>query len=353
MSERVNPELVTLAREAKGLTQGELADKIGVSQSKVSKYEGDCLEVSADDLRKLVEALGRPEKFFFQTFDRNATGTSCIYHRKRQSLSVADARRIYAIMELTRLEVARLLRGIEIDFGNGLQRLDIDAFDGDAERIAALVRSNWGYGRGPIPHLVNAVERAGGVVVRYRFGADKIDAVSRRWPGLPPLVFVNADKPADRLRFTLAHELGHLIMHAVPVGDVEAEADRFAGALLVPAEELRAELRRPVTIQSLAALKPRWRVSMKALAYRARTVGIISPSQAARLFQQMSQMGWSKGEPLPITGEEPTVIRDVVSIHLTQHRYDVAQLSDLARCTPSDFQERYLPQDGPRLRLAK
>jgi Zn-dependent peptidase ImmA (M78 family)/transcriptional regulator with XRE-family HTH domain len=352
MSERVNPELIVLAREVIGLTQGDLAKAIGASQSKISKYESGMLEVSAEDLSAIARVVERPERFFMQAYQKNATGSSCIYHRKRQSLTGADARRIYAMMEIIHLEVAWLLRGVQIDFTHGLERMDIDKFDGDPELIASRIRANWGYGRGPIPDLVNAVERAGGVVVRCRFGTEKVDAVSRRWAGLPPLIFVNADQPADRLRFTLAHEIGHLIMHAVPMTDVEPEADRFAAELLMPAAEIRAEFRRPITLQSLAALKPRWKVSMKALAYRAQSLGILSQYQAARLFQQMAQMGWSKGEPLPIPDEQPTVIRDVIAVHQTQHNFNTRDLCEMARCNEGYFRFQYLPEEQRGLRLA-
>ena len=71
--------------------------------------------------------------------------------------------------------------------------------------------------------------------------------MSQRIDGMPVLFFVNVDSPADRVRYTLAHELGHMVLHTTDLKDdaaMEDEADEFAGAFLLPAEEIRPQLRR-------------------------------------------------------------------------------------------------------------
>ena len=105
-----------------------------------------------------------------------------------------------------------------------------------------------------------------------------MSAVSHRpWgPGTPAILFVNSRMPADRARFSLAHELGHLVMHECPLGDVEREADRFAAELLMPAREIGPEFPSSISLKTLVPLKARWRISIRALVYRACNLGLIS-----------------------------------------------------------------------------
>ncbi len=90
--------------------------------------------------------------------------------------------------------------------------------------------------RGPIDNMVELIEENGGIIIHCDFGTDLIDAMSQRIDGLPTLFFVNVNAPADRVRFTLAHELGHMVMHTISVRsdeEMENEADEFAGELFV------------------------------------------------------------------------------------------------------------------------
>ena len=91
---------------------------------------------------------------------------------------------------------------------------------------------------------------------------------------------MNRNQPADRQRFSLGHELGHIVMHRVPSPTMEDEANAFASALLMPTQEVRPYLSGRLTIQKLASLKPVWRVSMQALLYRARAIGTITANQS-------------------------------------------------------------------------
>jgi Zn-dependent peptidase ImmA (M78 family) len=116
--------------------------------------------------------------------------------------------------------------------------IDLDSCDGDVERVATLVRAAWRLPLGPVANLTIAIEDAGGIVLKCAFGTPLIDAAHLWLPDMPPLFFVNENTSGDRLRWKLAHEIGHAIMHQCPNGDVETEANRFAGAFLMPADEI-------------------------------------------------------------------------------------------------------------------
>ena len=154
--------------------------------------------------------------------------------------------------------------------------------------IARQVREMWLLPNGPIPNMVDLLESNGGIVIPCDFGTDLIDAISQRVDGLPVLFFVNVNAPADRLRHTLAHELAHMLLHTIAVKsdeEMEDEADAFAGAFLLPAAEIRPQLRR-FDLRQLANLKLYWKVSMAALAVRADRLKLITPYQ--------SKMFWIK-----------------------------------------------------------
>ena len=341
--------MLTLARESRGLTQSGLAEAMEVSQGKISKYESGMLAVSGDDLKKLSKILDYPLEFFYQQDVIKSAGSNCMYHRKRQSMPVQELRRIQAEINVIRMQVKRLLRGAEIEAENKFYRMDIDDFGNCPEEIAQLVRKGWGLPPGPVNNLVEAIEDAGGIIFRSSFGTKKLDAISQWLPGLPPLLFVNADIPADRLRYTLAHEVGHLIMHGVPTENQEVEADRFAAELLMPAKEIGPYLR-PISLQKVAAIKPYWKVSMAALIKRAFDLGKISEGYYRKLFTQLSKLGYRTNEPVLIPDEEPTTMREVVEVHLKGHRYSVPELCKLVATNEHNFRSLYLPEQQ-RIRL--
>ena len=344
-----NPQMLTLARESRGLTQGDLARLVGVSQGKISKYESGILNVSSDDIKVLAKQLDYPPDFFTQQDPVRGAGSSCLYHRKRQSMPVQELRRIQAEINVIRLQVARLLRGAEIETENKFYRMDIDDYENSAEEVARLVRRAWGLPVGPVNNLVSAVEDAGGIVFRYSFGTRKLDAVSQWLPGMPPLFFVNADIPADRLRFTLAHEIGHVIMHRVPTENQEQEADRFAAEFLMPEAEIGPHLR-PISVQKAAALKPYWKTSMAAIIKRSFDLGFIGEAYYRKLFTQLSRLGYRTNEPVTVPDEEPATMREIVEVHLHDHKYSVSELSRLVRAVEHNFRRLYLPEQQ-RFRL--
>ncbi|HZE62326.1 MAG TPA: XRE family transcriptional regulator, partial [Pyrinomonadaceae bacterium] len=219
MSKTINPEMLVLARESRGIRQSELEKRLSVTQGKISKLESGLLQVTDDFLDTLADALHYPSEFFYQTDRVYGYGTTCIYHRKRQSLPSLELRRLIASLNVRRIQISRLLRGAEIEAENRFHRMDAEDYSHDAPAIARLLRRSWGLPSGPIENLTTAIEAAGGVVLRCSFGTNKIDAMSQWAPCEPPLFFINSEISADRCRYTLAHEIGHIVMHQIPSPD--------------------------------------------------------------------------------------------------------------------------------------
>jgi len=346
--EIVNPQMLILARESRGMTQSELARAVGVTQGKVSKYENGMLLVSREDLDKIAAVLDYTPDFFFQQDKVYGLGSSFLFHRQRQRVPMMLQRKIQADVNIMRMQVERLLRSAEIKCDNRFTPIDIDELGGNAARAADRIRATWSLPLGPIPNLMQAVESAGGIIIKCAFGTDKIDASHLWLPDLPPLFFVNRDMPADRLRFTLAHEIGHAIMHSVPTESIEDEANQFAAELLMPQKEIRKHLR-GLTLQRAAMLKPHWRVSMAAIIKRAKDLGCISAQEYSRLFTSLSTQGYRTNEPIPISADEPAVLRELVAVHRTALGYTDADLGRLLYTADSQF---FDPEHAPvRLRL--
>lgn len=336
----INPEMLVLARESRGMTQSELSKITEINQSTLSKYENGMLEVSPDVLTIISDALNYPESMFTRSQSILGFGSACMYHRKRQTLSVSHLKRIQAKINLMRIHVERLLISAEIE-----TPFDFPVFDvqdsGNPEDIAELVRQAWSLPIGPIKNLVKTIESAGGIVIPFSFGVRKLDAISQ-WPrNMPPLFFINEEMPWDRIRFSLAHEIGHLVMHRKPTPEQESEADRFASAFLMPEQDIKVDLM-GIDLVRAADLKPYWRTSMQALIRRAYDIGQISEHQYRRLFTEISKNGYRINEPYPISKEEPSVLNSLIKVHLHDHHYTLSELGHLLDLHESELKSQYL-----------
>ncbi|MFH1924334.1 MAG: XRE family transcriptional regulator [Planctomycetota bacterium] len=349
MGDHVNPDMLAIAREGRGFTQSGLADQIGISQSKYSKYESGNLVVSDEDLSSIARVLDFPAGFFCQSDAVYGFASPVFYHRKRARLSVGSLRVIQARLNIFRFHVNRLIRGVEVETPFDLPVMDVDSYD-SPEDIARKVRLAWRLPMGPVASLVAAIESAGAVLHKTLLNSNHIDAVVQVAPGSPQVAFINETIPGDRLRFTLAHELGHLIMHQHPSPDMEREADRFAAELLMPEDEIKHQLR-GLSLHKLPDLKMQWRVSMAAIVMRAGNLGQITQRHSRTLFAQLAKNGWRKVEPYPIPVETPTVFQDMVNTYLGAYRHTIAELCKLLNATEGSFRREYLETGSSGLRV--
>ena len=343
MRKSVNPEMVILARESRGLTQEELAQALFVSQGRISKIENGMLDfVPPDLLNKLCKTLNYPKSFFYANEQIYGLGMHLVYHRIHRSFPGKLLTKVHAQTNIMRIGIFRLLRSASLK-NNKMFRADIDDYDGDIKAIAQAVRAAWLLPRGPIKNLTNAIENAGGIVVWCNFGPKALlDAISQWIPGFPPLFFVNANVPGDRLRFSLAHELGHVLMHRIPNPDMEKQANKFAAELLMPEEEIALSLR-ALTLSKLADRKLYWRVSMAALIMRAKDLKKITERQSSYFWSQMAKLGYKTCEPaeLEIPKEEPNILKQMIKTHLDELKYTIQDLCQLLILSPEEFKVMY------------
>lgn len=352
-------DMLRLARQRLGFTQKDAAAKLGIPQPLLSRLENGVSEPDSAILLKASQVYQVPRDFF-EILDP-VYGPPVSVHtmlRGKADVTARDLDMITAELNIRIMHMRRFLEGVDFAPTANLPALDVEQY-GSPEKIAATVRAHWGVPSGPIKNLTQLVERAGVIVGSSKFGGASVSGATFKVPGKPPLVLLNSTQPSDRMRFTLAHELGHLIMHRFPTADMETEANEFASAMLMPAADIRSSFQgRQVTLSLLAALKPEWRVAMQALLVRATTLKFVTSNQARYLWQQISARGWRLREPaeLDFAPEIPSVLPSIVKSHLSSLGYTMDELTAMMRVYEPEFVEMYgswgAPNpSGPRLKI--
>ncbi len=357
-----------LARESRGITQTGLSNAMGVGQGTISKIESGTYDATDEFILELCDCLNYHRDFFFET--GRPYGMPPFHYRKRKKLGKKPLEKMIAEMNIRRIHLNILLRSYDWRKNSFIPEIDRDEYLGatnkpfSIENAARQLREVWMLPDGPIENVINILEDNGGIVIPCNFGNELIDAVSQRIDGMPVLFFVNMNAPSDRIRLTLCHELAHMVLHTTSFLEdeiMEREADMFAGAFLLPAKQIRAQLSR-FDIRQIANLKRHWKVSMSAIAMRADNLGLITPYQKKSFFIQMSKLGYRKNEPHEPPKEFPKSVNKIIDYHLNVLKYSIEQLAQTLFISPDEFVRMYPlnrggtssnnPNDGrPKLRV--
>lgn len=295
-------ERLKMARQTRGLSQRDLAEKAGVSAMAISKYERDQDTPGSGPLLRLAQTLNVKVEYFLRPV---GITLSIPAYRRRAAVRTKDQETVMGQTQewLERyLDVESLFNDVLGYRAPNIRRavLTLD----EVERVAEDLRAAWNLGLDPIESMVQVLEGQG-IKAGVLEGVEGFDALTLwAYPqagGEPiPVVVVKRDLPGDRQRLSLAHELGHLVLEPRPGLDEEKAAYRFAGAFLIPAVMARAELgirRQHLDLYELHLLKHKYGVSMQALIYRAKDLGIITEVLATNLFRTFRQSGWHRQEP--------------------------------------------------------
>ena len=292
------------ARRASGLSLRKLAEQVSVSAMMLSKYERGESMPSSSVLLELSDALGVRAEYFFRTAKIDLER---VEHRNKhrwklsklaETKVVADIRdQLERWHELDELLPApwSVQFSLPHDLPDSIASLD------EIEKVAVLLREHWKLGLNPIPDLMDTLEARGVKVFTTRFDDPRFEGMSAR-TGNHHVVVVGRMWSGDRQRFTLAHELGHLVLDGRLVDelDKEAAADRFAGAFLVPAAKVVETLgtrRRSLEIYELYLLKQEFGISIGAWTYRALDNGVIAKATHSAIWRMLVSKGWDKVEP--------------------------------------------------------
>ena len=339
-----HPEMLTLARNSRGMTKGRLADLVNISGTAIGRLEAGTLAMTDGVLERVCDALDYGKSFFLRNPVLIGQVGGAIFHRKQQSLSVKNLYRAHALAEVRRLENVTMMRSVD-NTDRLLPEYPVDLYDDDPEAIARSVRAVMNLPPGPIFNLTQVLERNGCVVVAHDFQSRQIDGFSQRDQYPPGFIHLNADLPPDRWRWTLAHELGHLVMHFEPTAspkEVEQQANLFAGEFLAPGHEIGHQLE-DLSFQKLGGLKRQWGISMQALVNRAYHLNTITASQRQTMFVRLSKAGYRTREPATLDPpvERPGRMVALARAHLGELCYTRTELQDLLGLRDTDFRRHY------------
>jgi len=311
------PDRLALARELRGFTKVELAELVGKTPSALSQFESGRIKPDPQTTTALADVLQVPLGFFAHTSVTQPLSTDSAFFRSLRSTSQKDRRRLLARGTLI-CDLVRLLED-QVDFPSvQVQLADMTTRSGDdIERCALDVRAALGLGLGPIPSIIALLESKGVLITRVPSSCSEVDAFSVRSNYRPIVFLVTEKRSASRTRFDAAHELGHLVMHAdvaTANPDTEREANRFAGAFLVPRESFLRECPRYLNWDHFYELKRRWLMSVAALVRRAFDLGLLSEASYRRAFMQLNQRGERLQEHDEPPVEQPTLLRQAVAL---------------------------------------
>lgn len=338
-----NPAMVTLLREAKGWNQMQLAAASGMSQGYLSRVERSFVSLQGDKLESVARALNCPAELLVSAGIVRSPDLLDVYHRRRSSkISVVAARKIDAISQLTQVTVDGLLEGISQQ--RVLSRSSFNRRRDNPIRAARVLRTTWEIPPGPLENVHRLLDAKGVIVVQRVFDQADQDAFSAWTRGDAPLIVLRRGLPVDRQRFTVCHELGHLLLHDGAGPGQEEEADQFAAELLTPADDIAPQLRGLTTgdFEKLIDLKKQWRVPIGALIQRARTLELITERQFREFRMKLSRFGWNAVEPIDLDPEYPRLLNDVIEIHRARWKRTDDELAQIAGMTPDAFQRHYL-----------
>lgn len=333
----VNGLRIKQAREKALLTQAGLAKAVSVSQPMIAHIEQGLKQCSSELADKIAESTGMRREFLCRSSGPTLPLGSMLF-RARADTSAKKFAQTHAI--------ANIVLEIFVDLAEKFQlpSVKLQPIAATPEEAAARTRTMLGLDdSSPIPHLMRAFEKAGGVILALpELEGREAFAV---WEGNRPIIGIGPSANGDRLRFSMAHEIGHLILHNSPtaMAQAEKEAHRFAGELLAPREAFVRDLSGPLTFEKLGLLKRKWGIAMSAILFRARELQIITRRIYDRLTIELAPYRTQEPPEYWIPVEKPRALRQMAEVLFgsTLMIESIAEKLSLSSEFVSDILNRY------------
>jgi len=342
-------DVILTARRAAGLTQEELADRLGITQAALSRYENNLREPDDAALARLSEALDLSPEFLRHPFQLRGALAADAHMRRQKTTKVAEWKHAESVLNLLRMRTAFLIRRVPMNPDNFLATFDPD--DTTPADAARMLRAQWRMPIGPVRNLTRWIESAGVIVIEEPMGTRRIDGLSQ-WASDYPVIMLNAHLSTDRKRWTLAHELGHLVLHTSYIdADVEAQANDFAAEFLMPSHVISTDLRN-LTPTRLLALKKLWGVSMQGIFEHAYRLGKVTTAERTKFYRMLNARGWKRTEPGSdqIATETPQLAQTIGKTLLERGGMNRDEVARLSGRRDSANESVFLPPDN-RLRV--
>ncbi len=307
------------ARLLAGMTQPNLSKALGdvgydITVAAISKYENDKSFPPVRFMLLASNILNVPSAYFSHQAEKSVTWAA---FRRTSKLGKTQQETIMAkAADLAELHI-ELLSLLHPHSSPELpQPVPVSKIE-DVEQVAEQLRETWDVGNRPLDNLVQTAEDRGVILIGWHDESGHFDGLSG-WCDEYPVTVINTNRSTDRIRFSFAHEIGHLVLDTSALGPLDEErmANRFAGAFLVPKAHAIDELgakRDHLDWCELMILKRKYGLSMAAWITRAKDLGIVSKHLHANMFKELNWKKWRKQEPVEYLGdEEPLQLKQMI-----------------------------------------
>lgn len=344
-----NKDRLRIAKELRGLSNADFAEKLNCSISKVKQLLDVEKEINQNDQDAICHVLNLPKSFFINN-DLQPHQTDQIFYRSVARIK-AQHRKTNEAYTLLALAINKYLN----------QRVSLPEFSrpdlhtteflGEPKypnHIASELRGLWGLGNKPINNMVSLCELKGIRVFRLPTEIKEIDALSFfDDESGSPFIFLNTFKSAERARFDCAHELGHIVMHThnekIRVEKdnrvLETEADQFASEFLMPTDAFFATVPRYLSLENMIDYKKIWRTSLKAINYRAHKLGLISDWVNRSNSMKINSLGYNIDEPEQTYRDESVMLPKIISVLASHKLFSKDQMLDEIGISERDFNQ--------------
>lgn len=339
------------ARHLSAYSLQDVSDQLGneISKQAIHKYETGEVIPDSEMIAKLCTVFNVRQDFFFTS---STVNINKVEFRKFDSLAAKEQNKVVEIVKDSvskYLEIENIL-ALHSEFIHPLKEItEIKTLD-DIERATDLLRAKWKIGDGPISSCIEMLEDNNIKVIHIDF-EDGFDGMQAWVNDTIPVIAYNKTrlKAPDRVRFTVLHELGHMLL---PIGHLpekqkEQICHQFAGSLLISKSAAFRELgnrRNRLMIEELGELKKEYGISIQALVMRARDLGIITKSYCKSFFFMFNQMpDWRVNEPIQYQGKDQSTRFNKLIFHaMAEKLISINKAAVLKNQTVSEFRQKTL-----------
>lgn len=359
---KIIPSRIKQARLSRGYSTADIAELLDISKQAVSQYELGKLTPSDAILLQLASVLDYPVAFFRKDLPSINASKSPVFFRSRKTAT--SKAKLAAKVKIDIYKEIIDYFGKYLDFpAVNLPKIEYERdynglSDEQIEEYAVYLRKFWKLGNGPIPNLMNVIQENGIMVSVMKIGHNKVDALSL-WNDGTPYIFVSGDKESNaNLRFSIAHELGHLLLHADYFTDeeldkkvideqLESEANKFAAAFLMPADTFSPDICSS-SIDYFIQLKMKWLSAVSSMIYRCDDLNLLTENQIRYLKSQMTKRRYWHKEPLDdkIAIEKPFACRQAVDLLLENNIVSKNDIVSTIGCNALEIEQYCFLEPG-------
>lgn len=345
--------LVEVARNSRGLSQKDLSSMLPkLNQPNLSKVERGELTPSKYDVVHIATALGYPEDFFYR--EETKMPVPYIYYRKRATLPAKVHNRILAETHQIILSgIDSIIEDVDL---KEYAKYSFNVTDGwtpedAAHRMREILKLPPDK---PVTDIVKRIEDLGIVVFFYNSPSDKFDGLTAYTNKDIPVIFVNKNSSRERIKYTLVHELFHLVLHIPfsiePWRETEKEADLATSEFFIPKAYSYKDLQN-LSYRKLGDLKSYWGISKAAIVRRAKELNYISKETYTYLNIELGRRGERKNETGYVEIDEPRTISAIIGLLKNELNYSDQDLADKMAISLVDYHNLFEGDNRNHIRL--